>query len=129
MQIQAGGKEHSEVNNMFIGRQDELDILAVDSAKQNSILGECKYKNSAFSVSDVKNMKQKFHPKKENTILYYWLFSKNGFTEDVAEAAGKQMLQLVTPNEIINGGAETQFFKPRIPAPLYMTLNLKHSRS
>lgn len=85
-------------------KTDELDILAVDFAKQNYILGECKYKNSAVSVSDVKNMKQKFQPQKENATLFYWLFSKNGFTKEVIKTAEKEMLQLVTLDEIISGG-------------------------
>lgn len=84
-------------------KTDELDIVAVDHAKQNYILGECKYKNSVLSSSDVKNMKQKFHPKKKGFTLYYWLFSKSGYEKEVAEAADEQALQLVTLDEIVGG--------------------------
>lgn len=81
-------------------KTDELDIMAVDYTKQNYILGECKYKSSAFTAYDLKNMQQKFKPKKENAALYYWLFSKNGYTKDVMEAAAEQALQLITLDEI-----------------------------
>lgn len=84
-------------------KTDELDIVAVDHASQNYILGECKYKNSALSTSDVKNMKQKFHPKKKDFTLYYWLFSKSGYEKEVTETADEQALQLVTLDEIVEG--------------------------
>lgn len=82
-------------------KTDELDIMAVDYSKKNYILGECKYKNSAFTISDLKNMKRKFKPQNEDTSLYFWLFSKSGYTKDVLEAEKEQNLKLVTLDEIV----------------------------
>lgn len=83
-------------------KTDELDIMAVDCHKQNFLLGECKYKNSSFTASDLKNMRQKFKPKSENASLYYWLFSKSGYTGEVLEAARKASVYPVTLEEIVN---------------------------
>lgn len=103
VKIREGYEENTPSGWWKAVKTDELDIVAVDHAKQNYILGECKYKNSVLSSSDVKNMKQKFHPKKKGFTLYYWLFSKSGYEKEVAEAADEQALQLVTLDEIVGG--------------------------
>ena len=87
-------------------KTDELDIVAVDHLKRNYILGECKYKKSAFSMYDLKKMQGKTGLKQETDHLYYWAFSKSGFTEDVKKAAGEQNLTLVELKEIFEGSHE-----------------------
>jgi AAA+ ATPase superfamily predicted ATPase len=65
----------------------ELDIMAIDKDKDNFILGECKFKNSPFKLSDLESMKNKFAPKNQNAKQYYFAFSKSNFTEDVIKEA------------------------------------------
>lgn len=84
-------------------KADELDIMATDYSKKKYILGECKYKNSAFAMSDLKNMQSKFMPKNSEAKVYYWFFSKGGYTEEVFEIAKEQELQLVTLEDIVSG--------------------------
>lgn len=82
-------------------KTDELDIMAMDASKKQYILGECKYKNSPFAMSDLKRMQQKFLPKNQDICLYYWIFSKGGFTQEVIELAKEQSLHLVSLDELM----------------------------
>lgn len=84
-------------------KTDELDIMAVDHTKKKCILGECKYKNASFSMSDLNHMLQKYNAKSTMEKVYYWIFSKGGFTESVTTAAEVQNIQLVGIEEIATG--------------------------
>ena len=83
-------------------RTDEVDIMAVDRLKKNYILGECKYKLQPFSISDLRNMKKKITWQKENINVYYWLFSKSGYSEEVKRITLEESIQLVELQEIVN---------------------------
>lgn len=78
----------------------ELDIMAVDYEKKHFILGECKYKNVAFSMSDLNSLKLKFQPQVPTDGVYYWIFSKSGFTSDVQEAADAGEVKLVSLEDL-----------------------------
>lgn len=82
-------------------KTDELDIMAVDHTKMKYILGECKYKNSVFTVADLKNMQSKFKPQKKESEVYYWVFSKAGYEEEVARAAESGEVCLGTLNDVV----------------------------
>ena len=84
-------------------KTDELDIMAVDRLKKNYILGECKYRNQAFEMSDLRNMQKKISWQKEDINVYYWIFSKSGYTEEVRKAAQEENIQLAELQEIILG--------------------------
>lgn len=81
-------------------KTEELDILATDHAKSAFLIGECKYRNTPFALSDLRKMQSKFFPEKPEAQLYYYLFSKNGFTEDVRSAAGTNIFT-ITAKELI----------------------------
>lgn len=82
-------------------KTDELDIMAVDYSKKNYIIGECKYRKSAFAIKDLKKMQQKFALNNKETSIYYWLFSKSGFTQEVINAAEELNLCLVDLEMIV----------------------------
>lgn len=82
-------------------KTDELDVMALDHTKKNYLLGECKYKNSKFALSDFTHMKEKFKPKGKELNLFYYLFSKNGFTEDVIAQSEKEKIKLITPMNLV----------------------------
>ena len=84
-------------------KTNELDIMAVDRLKKNYILGECKYRNQAFEMSDLRNMQKKISWQKEDINVYYWIFSKSGYTEEVRKAAQEENIQLAELQEIILG--------------------------
>lgn len=84
-------------------KTDELDIMAVDRLKKNYILGECKYRNQPFAMSDLRNMQKKISWQKEDINVYYWIFSKSGYTEEVRKATQEGNIQLAELQEIILG--------------------------
>lgn len=81
-------------------KTDELDVLAFDRREENFLIGECKYKNSPFGYSDLMRMQGKFKPQKEESRIYYWMFSKSGFADEVLQEAKKQGMYAVTPDEL-----------------------------
>lgn len=82
-------------------KSEELDILAIDAGKENYLIGECKYKNSPFACSDFKRMQGKFVPQKEGSSLYYYLFSKSGFSPELAKEAEGQKIHMIGADELI----------------------------
>ena len=83
-------------------KTDELDVMAVDRDKNNFLLGECKFKNASFSLSELTNTKEKFTPKKPTASVYYYLFSKSGFSDEVVKKAAAESIQLVSVEEIVS---------------------------
>lgn len=66
-------------------KTDEIDIVAVDRQNKKYILAECKYKNSKLTLNDYIRLKEKFNT--ADTTYFYWLFSKNGFTDELKQEA------------------------------------------
>jgi AAA+ ATPase superfamily predicted ATPase len=82
-------------------KANELDIMATDRDKEHFILGECKFTNSPFDLQELNKTVSKFTPKKTTAKVYYYLFSKNGFTEEVKEKARRENVCLVDINEMV----------------------------
>lgn len=82
-------------------KTDEIDIVAVDFSKTKYILGECKYKKAAFSISDLRKLQQKFGSNKNEISIYYWIFSKGGCTEEVKKAAESGNIYIVNLEDLI----------------------------
>ena len=78
---------------------DEIDIMAVDREQNRYILGECKFKNSPFSMADYQHFVEKFKP--DHVAVYYYLFSKSGFSEDVLKEAEANNVRTVTAEELV----------------------------
>jgi len=66
--------------------ETEIDIMALDSVSKNYIIGECKFRNSLFDISDFNNLQAKYVPAGDAKI-YYYLFSKSGFSQSLLELA------------------------------------------
>ena len=82
-------------------KSNELDVIAMDQKKEKFLLGECKYKNSLFTVSDLKRMQSKFVPQNKDSQIYYYLFSKNGFSDETEHMAEEQGIHLVTAEMMV----------------------------
>lgn len=82
-------------------KQNELDIMATDKDKNHFILGECKFKNSAFDLSELDNTIAKFKPGKKDGKVYYYLYSKSGFTDEVVKTAKEKDIRLVSVDDLI----------------------------
>lgn len=75
--------------------KNEIDILASDS--NNIILGECKFKSSAVSISDFKRLKEKYNTNKN---VFYYIFSKSGFDNSFKDMQRKADLKLVELSDL-----------------------------
>lgn len=80
-------------------KTDEIDIMAVDYQKANLLLGECKYKHSSVDVKDLKHLQNKLTvPNKE---VYYYFFSKSGYTKPAIDYAKENNIRLITLNDLL----------------------------
>ena len=61
---------------------EEIDIYATDSTQTKYILGECKFTNEPFDMSQLKKLQAKLSLQGE---VWYYLFSLSGFTDSVKE--------------------------------------------
>ena len=82
-------------------RGSEIDIMATDSKKQSFLLGECKYRNSAVTLSDLTALREKFKPKNPKSKVFYVLFSKSGFADEVVKTAAAERIAMVTAEELV----------------------------
>lgn len=85
-------------NNPAEHRQDEIDIVALDS--ENVLFCECKWTNRRFDIHDLSDLK------KSSVCInrphqYFMIFAKNGVTDEVSAAiGGNQSYFVVTMNEL-----------------------------
>lgn len=80
-------------------KTDEIDIMAVDYIKTQLLLGECKYKHSVVDVKDIKH----FLAKKvaQEMSVYYYFFSKAGYTKQAEKYAEEQKVKLVSLKDLL----------------------------
>ena len=69
-------------------KDQEIDLLAFDLNRQHWLLGECKYRNQPMTLSNFLQLQQKGSTATAGKAVspenvYYYLFSKNGFSEDL----------------------------------------------
>ena len=79
----------------------EIDIMAIDSNKQNILLSECKYRNSVVTLSELNALRGKFIPDDRKSKVYYYLFSKSGFSDEVVSTAKSDGVMIVTAEEVV----------------------------
>lgn len=78
---------------------EEIDIYATDSTQTKYILGECKFTNEPFDMSQLKKLQAKLSLQGE---VWYYLFSLSGFTDSVKEyAANNTNTFLITAEDIL----------------------------
>lgn len=75
---------------------NEIDIFAI--GEQDILLGECKFRNSQMTISDFESLKEKY---KSDKNIYYYLFSKSGFNEELIKLSKSERLKLVSLEELI----------------------------
>ena len=80
-------------NNSHLKRQEEIDILAFDNT--HVLIGECKWNHAPVTASVVETMYERGtlfnQPEK-----YYYLFSKNGVTDEVLKLIDNQRFRVIT---------------------------------
>lgn len=98
------GKTTLRDNNSKSGfrlAETEIDLLGIGNDRY--LVGECKFKNVAFSYSEYLDIQAKLTPLKEAAEFYYALFSLSGFDEKIiSEAKIDEKLKLYELSEIVN---------------------------
>ena len=77
------------VENSQLGRSVELDGLAEEVKKTKTkalLVLECKYRKTAFSMKMFQHLKESVSVLGHYDPIDYWLFSKNGFEEELRSA-------------------------------------------
>lgn len=64
-------------------KTDEIDVMAVNRERTAFMVGECKFKNRAFELSEFEHTREKFTPSRKDADIYYFLFSKSGFSPKI----------------------------------------------
>lgn len=82
--------------------ETEIDILGIDREEKEYLVGECKFKKSAFSYSEYLNTLAKLSSLQENSKFHYMLFSENGFDEKIEKEAKSKNVQLYTISQVVN---------------------------
>ena len=63
-------------------KESEIDVVAFDD--NHLVIGECKYRNKAVGLLELKSLQAKgVFVQSKNRELYYLLASKSGFTEEL----------------------------------------------
>ena len=93
--------------------ETEIDILCIGPHHKEYLVGECNYKNSAFTYAEYLDTRAKLAPMKQDTKFYYALFSKNGFDEKILAEAKNDTLKLYDLHEIVSGATAGRDNKDR----------------
>lgn len=83
-------------------KQVQIDIVVLSPDNKSVILGECKYRNEPVDMDTLKHLKHaaEAFPDKSRKV-YYYLFSKTGFTERLIQYANDNGVRLVTFDEMM----------------------------
>lgn len=81
-------------------KDNEIDIMATNPERDSYLLGECKFRNSPLTMGELTAILGKFRPPADNAKLYYYLFSKGGFTAEVQKTAGERGIRLLGVEEL-----------------------------
>ncbi|MBR2694567.1 MAG: ATP-binding protein [Thermoguttaceae bacterium] len=72
----------------------EIDVMATDVRRENLLLGECKFRSAAMTPADLEKLRAKFQTDGWKEV-YYYLFSKSGFTPALKKIAANENVILV----------------------------------
>ena len=95
-----GKVTHKDENGKPYTVSEEIDVLAADKDEKNYMIGECKFTNEPFDLAQLKTLQNKLEINGEK---YWYLFSLNGFTDAVKDAARENSnIQLVTLDDMLD---------------------------
>ncbi|MCH1939634.1 ATP-binding protein [Holdemania massiliensis] len=84
--------------------ETEIDILALSQDKKKTLVGECKFKKTAFNYSEYLDVSAKLTPLKAQSEFYYALFSQSGFDDLLQkQAESDDHLTLYSLDSIVKG--------------------------
>ena len=93
--------ENVRKNKPASGLVQVLKVTEKQYAKMEYLVGECKFKGSAFSYSEYLDTIVKLTPLKEKAKFYYMLFSESGFDEKIIAEAEQTNTKMYTLEQIV----------------------------
>lgn len=90
-------------NNPARKMQDDIDVLLTDKNEEKIIICECKFRNDQFDKEEFESMISRssiFQKAKNTGKIYFYAFSKSGFTKWVCEHAAENNVTLVSIDDM-----------------------------
>lgn len=81
-------------------KQIQIDVVATSVTENEFIVGSCKFKNEKIGVDELELLKEYAEVFSRGKKCYYYIFSKNGFTDGLVECAEKESVKLLTLEDI-----------------------------
>ena len=91
-------------NNPAKKAQDDIDILAFDKNRDSAIFCECKYRNHVFDKKEYEDFMSASAIFTQPVNRYYYIFSKEGYSDWVKNAAQAQGVQLLGIEDLFPEG-------------------------
>lgn len=84
-------------------KEVQIDIVGESADKESYIIGSCKYKNEQTGIAELELLKKYAGVFGKGRKYYFYIFSKAGFTQGLAEAGRRGEVTLVTLAEMYEG--------------------------
>ena len=84
--------------------QDDIDVLLIDTTGTRFIICECKFRNEAFDKSEFETMLSRASIFPYAKEIFYYAFSKTGFTSWVQEHSEENNVKLVALSDMFLQG-------------------------
>jgi len=85
------------------GTQAEIDVVAIDAASKQYILGECKFRNAPMDMNALEKLRANSGVARQGAKIQYALFSKSGFSESlISEAEQDENLLLFNLSDVLS---------------------------
>ncbi|MCD8016165.1 MAG: ATP-binding protein [Lachnospiraceae bacterium] len=81
-------------------KQVQIDIVGTPAEGREYIIGSCKYKNEKIGLDELELIRDYASVFGKGSRYHYYIFSKNGFTEGLLEAAQNGEVKLVDLEEM-----------------------------
>ncbi|MCR5124184.1 MAG: ATP-binding protein [Treponema sp.] len=91
-------------NNPSRKMQDDIDVLLIDTTGTRFIICECKFRNEAFDKSEFETMLSRASIFPYAKEVFYYAFSKTGFTSWVQEHSEENNVKLVALSDMFLQG-------------------------
>ena len=83
-------------------KEVQIDIVGTPAEGDAYIIGSCKYRNTAVGADELALLKEYASAFGKGSRYYYYIFSKDGFTEGLRKAAENKDVTLVTLEDMYN---------------------------
>lgn len=91
-----------EVGSWWSSRE-QIDVVAVHGSRRNALLGEARWRRKKMGMGDLEKLQDKgrrWLGEERGWELWYALFSRSGFSDELLAHTGESNLLLITPEDV-----------------------------